>query len=63
MTEEGWLTTAAALGPLRGPPLNRSINATGLRTALCPRDLGAELPHLAGSGLSRPELIGRFPFY
>ena len=51
MTEEGWLTTAAALGPLRGPPLNRSVNATGLRTALRRCDLGAELQHLADTCL------------
>ena len=30
------------------------VKATGLRTALWRCDLSAELPHLAGSGLSRP---------
>lgn len=31
------------------PPLNRSVNAAGLRTALWWCDLGAELPLVAGS--------------
>ncbi|MGZ8375365.1 MAG: hypothetical protein ACXW4C_10125 [Nitrospira sp.] len=34
-------------------PVMANVNATGLRTALRRRNLGAELPLLAGSGLSR----------
>lgn len=41
-------------------PLNRSVNAAELRTGLRRCHLGSELLRLAESGLSRPELIGRF---
>lgn len=38
----------------RCPRGQRGVNATGLKTSLRRCDLGAELPHLAESGLSRP---------
>ena len=38
-------------------PVMANVHATGLRTALGRGDLGAELPLLAGSSLSRRTLI------
>lgn len=42
------------------PRLARAVNAAELRTALRRFNLDPELPHLAESSLSKPELIGRF---
>lgn len=42
---------------IRGWSSTGAVTATGLRTALRRGNLGAELPHWAGSGPSRPEFI------